>query len=60
VLGAAQKAKHLPGLVAGEKVGCLAMSEPEAGSDVLSMKTTATKVRMRDKRTCHIARVVLS
>ena len=30
--------------MAGEQVGCLAMSEPEAGSDVLSMKTAATKV----------------
>lgn len=40
----AQKAQHLPGLVAGERVGALAMSEPEAGSDVLSMKTRATKV----------------
>ena len=37
----AQKAKYLPGLVSGEHVGALAMSEPGAGSDVLSMKLRA-------------------
>ena len=36
-----QKAKYLPGLVSGEKIGALAMSEHSAGSDVVSMKTTA-------------------
>ena len=36
-----QKARFLPGLVAGEKIGALAMSEHSAGSDVVSMKTTA-------------------
>jgi len=36
-----QKAKHLPGLISGEKVGALAMSEHTAGSDVVSMKMTA-------------------
>jgi isovaleryl-CoA dehydrogenase len=36
-----QKAKHLPGLISGEHVGALAMSEPAAGSDVVSMKLKA-------------------
>ncbi|ROV87804.1 hypothetical protein VSDG_09571 [Cytospora chrysosperma] len=40
----AQKAKFLPGLVAGDKVGALAMSESGAGSDVVSMRTTARRV----------------
>lgn len=39
-----QKQKHLPGLIAGEKVGALAMSESGAGSDVVSMRTTAKAV----------------
>jgi isovaleryl-CoA dehydrogenase len=38
---AAQKAKYLPRLVSGEHVGALAMSEPNAGSDVVSMKLRA-------------------
>lgn len=38
-----QKAKYLPELIAGTKVGALAMSESGAGSDVVSMKTTAEK-----------------
>jgi isovaleryl-CoA dehydrogenase len=38
---AAQRAKYLPGLVSGEHVGALAMSEPGAGSDVISMKLKA-------------------
>ncbi|QEA12415.1 isovaleryl-CoA dehydrogenase [Comamonas flocculans] len=37
----AQKAKYLPKLVSGEHVGALAMSEPGAGSDVISMKLKA-------------------
>jgi isovaleryl-CoA dehydrogenase len=37
----AQKAKYLPGLISGEQVGALAMSEPGAGSDVISMKLKA-------------------
>ena len=40
---AAQKAKYLPKLVSGEHVGALAMSEPGAGSDVVSMRTRAEK-----------------
>jgi len=39
-----QKEKYLPGLISGEKVGALAMSEHSAGSDVVSMKTTAKEV----------------
>ncbi|MFM0616083.1 isovaleryl-CoA dehydrogenase [Paraburkholderia nemoris] len=39
----AQKEKYLPKLVAGEHVGALAMSEPNAGSDVVSMKLRADK-----------------
>ncbi len=38
---AAQRAKYLPKLISGEHVGALAMSEPGAGSDVLSMKLRA-------------------
>jgi isovaleryl-CoA dehydrogenase len=38
---AAQKKKYLPKLVSGEHVGALAMSEPGAGSDVISMKLRA-------------------
>ncbi|MFY8121250.1 MAG: acyl-CoA dehydrogenase family protein, partial [Burkholderiaceae bacterium] len=37
----AQKAKYLPRLISGEHVGALAMSEPGAGSDVVSMKLRA-------------------
>ncbi len=39
----AQKRKYLPKLISGEHVGALAMSEPGAGSDVVSMRTTADK-----------------
>ena len=39
----AQKKKYLPKLVSGEHVGALAMSEPNAGSDVVSMKLKAEK-----------------
>lgn len=41
----AQKAKHLPGLISGEHLGSLAMSEPNAGSDVVSMKLNAQAVQ---------------
>ncbi len=37
----AQKRKYLPGLISGEQVGALAMSEPGAGSDVVGMRTRA-------------------
>ncbi|MCJ0761729.1 isovaleryl-CoA dehydrogenase [Variovorax terrae] len=36
-----QRRKYLPGLISGEHVGALAMSEPGAGSDVISMKLKA-------------------
>ncbi|HEX9242458.1 MAG TPA: isovaleryl-CoA dehydrogenase [Anaeromyxobacter sp.] len=39
----AQKRRWLPKLVSGEWVGALAMSEPNAGSDVLGMKTRAVR-----------------
>ncbi|MDP0589026.1 MAG: isovaleryl-CoA dehydrogenase [Candidatus Endonucleobacter bathymodioli] len=38
-----QKRKYLPHLISGEAVGALAMSETEAGSDVISMKLRAEK-----------------
>jgi isovaleryl-CoA dehydrogenase len=41
---AEQKARYLPKLISGEHVGALAMSEPEAGSDVVSMRLRAEKV----------------
>ena len=40
---AEQKMKYLPKLISGEHVGALAMSEPGAGSDVVSMRTRADK-----------------
>jgi isovaleryl-CoA dehydrogenase len=40
---AEQKQRYLPKLISGEHVGALAMSEPGAGSDVVSMKTRAEK-----------------
>ena len=46
---AAQRAKYLPKLISGEHVGALAMSEPGAGSDVLSMK-----LRADDKGGCFV------
>jgi isovaleryl-CoA dehydrogenase len=39
----AQKKAYLPKLISGEHVGALAMSEPGAGSDVVSMRTRADK-----------------
>ena len=39
----AQKARYLPGLVSGQQIGALAMSEPNAGSDVVSMKLRADR-----------------
>ncbi|MEC4767122.1 isovaleryl-CoA dehydrogenase [Halomonas sp. CUBES01] len=40
---AEQKAKYLPKLISGDHVGALAMSEPGAGSDVVSMQLRAKK-----------------
>jgi len=40
----AQKQKYVPGLISGELIGCLGLTEPGAGSDALgSMATTATR-----------------
>ena len=39
----AQKAKYLPGLASGEKVGAYALSESGSGSDALSVRTRATR-----------------
>jgi glutaryl-CoA dehydrogenase (non-decarboxylating) len=38
-----QKKKYLPGLLSGESVGLFAITEPDAGSDVAAMKTTARR-----------------
>jgi isovaleryl-CoA dehydrogenase len=40
---AEQKKRYLPELISGEHVGALAMSEPNAGSDVVSMRTRADR-----------------
>ncbi len=40
----AQRQKYLPRLATGELVGCFGLTEPDAGSDPASMKTTATAV----------------
>ena len=40
----AQRQKYLPRLASGEWVGCFGLTEPDAGSDPASMKTTATVV----------------
>lgn len=40
----AQRAKYLPKLATGEWIGCFGLTEPDAGSDPASMKTTARKV----------------
>ncbi|WP_265113020.1 isovaleryl-CoA dehydrogenase [Herbaspirillum sp. alder98] len=39
----AQRRRYLPGLISGESIGALAMSEPNAGSDVVSMKLRADR-----------------
>ncbi len=36
-----QKKKYIPGLVSGELIGCFAITEPDAASDIMAMKTTA-------------------
>lgn len=38
-----QKSRYLPGLIKGDKIGALAMSESQAGSDVMGMRTTAVE-----------------
>ncbi|MDR3507999.1 MAG: isovaleryl-CoA dehydrogenase [Caulobacteraceae bacterium] len=42
-----QKRRYLPGLISGEHVGSLAMSEADAGSDVMGMKLRAERVGER-------------
>jgi len=39
----AQRETYLPPLIRGEKIGALAITEPEAGSDALSLKTRAVR-----------------
>jgi butyryl-CoA dehydrogenase len=39
----AQRARWLPDLATGKKIGCFALSEPEAGSDAAAQRTTAVK-----------------
>jgi isovaleryl-CoA dehydrogenase len=41
---AEQKSKYVPDLASGKKIGALALTEPEAGSDALSLRTRAEKV----------------
>ncbi len=38
-----QKKRLIPGLVSGETIGCFAITEADAGSDVAAMRTTATR-----------------
>jgi glutaryl-CoA dehydrogenase (non-decarboxylating) len=37
-----QKRRYIPGLVSGELIGCFAITEPDAASDIMAMKCTAT------------------
>lgn len=39
-----QKAKYLPPIISGDKIGCLGVTEPDAGSDVSGMKSRVKKV----------------
>jgi butyryl-CoA dehydrogenase len=39
----AQRARWLPDLATGKKIGCFALSEPEAGSDAAAQRTTAAR-----------------
>jgi acyl-CoA dehydrogenase len=39
----AQKARYMPDLVAGRRIAAVAMTEPDAGSDLASMRTTARR-----------------
>jgi isovaleryl-CoA dehydrogenase len=40
---AQQRERYLPGVISGERIAGMAMTEPEAGTDVLGMKTTAER-----------------
>ncbi len=44
----AQRARYLPDLAAGRKIGCFALSEPEAGSDAKALRTRATRAGVGD------------
>lgn len=39
----AQRAQYLPDLISGDRIGSICLTEPEAGSDVFAMQTTATE-----------------
>jgi len=39
-----QRQRYLPGLIAGDLIGCFGLTEPDSGSDPASMRTTARKV----------------
>ena len=43
----AQKQRWLPGMAAGELIGCFGLTEPDAGSDPAGMTTTARRDRRR-------------
>ena len=39
----ALRERHLPGLISGERIGCMGLTEPGAGSDVAAMRTKAVR-----------------
>ena len=53
-----QKKKYIPPLIRGEKVSCFAITEPDAGSDVAAMRTTA--VRDGDSYTLNGSKIWIS
>src|SRR5260221_8136843 len=42
----AQRARWLPDLATGKKIGCFALSEPQAGSDAAAQRTTAVRAKV--------------
>jgi acyl-CoA dehydrogenase len=46
-----QRARHLPGVASGERIAAFALSEPDAGSDVAAMTTTADDGRLTGTKT---------